>query len=788
MAECHDDGTLHRLARSGSGDSAVVLKPLYYSRYVGPVVAVLGIGIIAFIYNIDTLMGEARNDIGPKSMAVIATTVIIVLGLILLDARRKHARLEQQARRLSDMADRMATTVEALNEANAELRESEERYRGLVESQEEIIVRRDREGRVSFLNDAAADCFGVRREDVVGRPLEPEVDQADKVAAQQLRSKLLYPPFRVRYDQRVYTRDGWRWISWEDYAIRDDKGQVREIQSIGRDVTDRKLAEEHLKAARDEAQAANRAKSSFLATMSHEIRTPMNGIIGMTSLLLESELTPEQRDYALAVRDSGEALMALINDILDYSKIEAGRLELERRDFDLASTVERACELLAPRAHDKGIEIATYIDPAVPRALEGDPGRLRQVILNLAGNAIKFTDEGGVKVEVTLTSQSDEHVILLFEVVDTGIGIPAAAQAKLFEEFTQVDSSTTRRYGGTGLGLAISQRIVQHMNGEIGVESEEGRGSTFWFLAEFAMARDEQMAVPQAVSRADFAGGRAMVVDHNPVARETQEKALQTRNLQVEAFADVASATAALQGDSRHICVALIDFGVGAEAAVGLAHALRAAPGGHACRTMLTIRPAEQARLRDPSLSGFHGYLVRPIRGDALDRRLAATIQTSDIPATTKQTSAVAATESPPSESVDWQDESQAEILVAEDNPVNQMLAGALLRRLGYRYRVVANGAEAVQAVKESCFAMVLMDVHMPDVDGLDATREIRQLDGPGAGVPIVALTASAMEEDRRNCLSAGMNDYISKPIEKSELQRVLQQWAGSQPAMSANG
>ena len=757
-----------------------MLKPLYQSRYVGPLVALLGIGIIAFIYNVDTLMGEARNDIGPKSMAVIATTVIIVLGLILLDARRKHARLEQQARRLSEMADRMAVTVEALNETNAELRESEERYRGLVESQEELIVRRDREGRVSFMNDAVAECFGLRREDVIGRPLEPEVDQADLLAAQQLRGKLLHPPYRIRYDQRVYTRDGWRWISWEDYAIRDDRGQVREIQSIGRDITDRKLAEDNLKSARDEAQAANRAKSSFLATMSHEIRTPMNGIIGMTNLLIDSELTPEQTDYAMAVRDSGEALMALINDILDYSKIEAGRLELERRPFDLASTVERACELLAPRANDKGVEIATYIDPAVPRELIGDPGRLRQVILNLAGNAVKFTDSGGVEVNVTLTSESDRHAVLLFEVIDTGIGIPQSAQTSLFEEFTQVDSSTTRRYGGTGLGLAISQRIVQHMNGEIGVESEENQGSTFWFIAEFVKSD----AVAE-VDQTDLHGLRALVVETNPVARGVLLKQLQARNLEVSSYADAASARAALADGGPAFDVALIDFGLGAEESVAIAEMARKAANESDCRCLLTIRPAEQARLRDPALAGFAGYLVRPIRGAALDRWLLDKETGGTPDAVPDQTLG----QQPGQANADTSDaDSGPRILVAEDNPINQMLATALLRKLGYAYETVANGAEAVDAVGRQPFAMILMDVHMPEMDGLDATRQIRQRAGPESDIAIVALTANAMVEDRQRCLAAGMNDYISKPIEEPELIRVLQQWTDSKPALTAHG
>ena len=751
-----------------------MLRPLYHSRYIGPVVALLGIGVIAFIYNVDTLMGEARNDIGPKSLAVIAMTVIIVLGLILLDARRKHARLEQQARRLSEMADRMSVTVEALNETNAELRESEERYRGLVESQEELIVRRDRDGRVSFMNDAVAESFGLSREDTVGRPFEPEVDRADHEAAQKLRGKLLHPPYRIRYDQRVYTRDGWRWISWEDYAIRDDKGHVREIQSIGRDVTDRKLAEEHLKAARDEAQAANRAKSSFLATMSHEIRTPMNGVIGMTNLLLDSELTPEQRDYAMAVRDSGEALMSLINDILDFSKIEAGRLELDRRPFDLASTVERASELLAPRANDKNIEIGTFIDPEIPRELVGDPGRLRQVILNLAGNAIKFTDEGGVEINVSLTSDSEDRVVLLFEVIDTGIGIPKSSQAKLFEEFTQVDSSSTRRYGGTGLGLAISQRIVQNMNGEIGVESEEGAGSTFWFIAEFARA---EVAAP-ADDSTDFDGLRVLVVESNPVSRGVLCKLLRARHMTVESAAGEDEARQLLSAGNA-FDVALIDLGLGLDEALACRDAVRAAGPEGAGRCLLTIRPAEQAKLRDPELAGFDGYLVRPIRGDALERRLLAV---QELPRH-GQAAPDAAIAPDRSEAANQAGPDNPRILVAEDNQINQMLAAALLRKLDYEPTMVANGAEAVEAVNSGGFAMVLMDVHMPDVDGLEATLRIRHGEGPYAAIPIVALTANAMDEDRQRCLAAGMNDYISKPIDEAELTRVLKQWAGADAA-----
>ncbi|MBT5878879.1 MAG: hypothetical protein HOH46_07430 [Rhodospirillaceae bacterium] len=320
-----------------------------------------------------------------------------------------------------------------------------------------------------------------------GSHFTPDVHPEDSGVAEQLLPGLGVPPYNIRYDQRVLTREGWRWIAWVDYAIRDDREQTREIQSIGRDVTARKLAEEQLKSARDETEAANRAKSSFLATVSHEIRTPMNGILGMTRLLLETELTEQQYGYAGAVRDSGEALLAIINDILDYSKIEAGKLALQERPFNLVNTVEQACELLAARAVERDIAIGATFAANVPEFLYGDAGRLRQVILNLGGNAIKFTDQGGVMVAVSVTFESEAGVVVLFEVTDSGIGIEEDVQDSLFEEFSQVDSGSTRRYGGTGLGLAISQRIVQRMKGQIGVESTKGGGSVFWFMIDLAI-------------------------------------------------------------------------------------------------------------------------------------------------------------------------------------------------------------------------------------------------------------------------------------------------------------
>ena len=328
--------------------------------------ACIGIAVIVLLYNIDEIRGAPTKALGPKSVTAAAILIAAVLAIMVYDTRRKFTRLNNQAERVAEMADRLTVAMEALNDANADLRQSEERYRGLVETQDALIVRRTEEGRLTFVNSAFCDQFAMTALELEGSHFTPDVHPEDSGVAEQLLPGLGVPPYNIRYDQRVLTREGWRWIAWVDYAIRDDREQTREIQSIGRDVTARKLAEEQLKSARDETEAANRAKSSFLATVSHEIRTPMNGILGMTRLLLETELTEQQYGYAGAVRDSGEALLAIINDILDYSKIEAGKLALQERPFNLVNTVEQACELLAARAVERDIAIGATFAANVP--------------------------------------------------------------------------------------------------------------------------------------------------------------------------------------------------------------------------------------------------------------------------------------------------------------------------------------------------------------------------------------------------------------------------------------
>ncbi|MBT3535042.1 MAG: response regulator, partial [Rhodospirillaceae bacterium] len=649
-------------------------------------------------------------------------------------------------------------------------RQSEERYRGLVETQDALIVRRAADGRLSFVNNTYCEHFARDPSELEGSRFRPDVHPEDRAIAEELSVGLETPPYRIRYDQRVLTHDGWRWIAWVDYAIRDDRDQTLEIQSIGRDVTARKQAEELLKSARDDAEAANRAKSSFLATVSHEIRTPLNGILGMARLLLDTRLNEQQYGYADAVAQSGEALLAIINDILDFSKIEAGKLALQERPFNLINTVEQACELLAARAVERDIAIGATFTPEVPEFVYGDAGRLRQIILNLGGNSIKFTDKGGVMIAVSVTFESEGGVVLLFEVKDTGIGIEAALQEKLFEEFSQVDSGSTRRYGGTGLGLAISQRIVQRMKGQIGVESTPNEGSTFWFMIDLAL---DPAATDSALDPTSLAGLNVLLCDGNATSREIIRRSLAALGARVRDFSTAGETRAALdQAAARGetIDAALID-GILPEATITeLGAALRQSPAGRDCRLVLLLQVDQHTRLKPYRDNGFEFFLVRPIRrrtlvqvltgvhgeeGEWLDPRLPPAV----------------AEQGPEAE------QAPARVLLAEDNRINQMLVEALLSRSGLVAECVENGRQAVEAVQQGNYSLVLMDINMPLVDGLQATREIRALKDGKSSIPIIAMTASAMDEDRQRCAAAGMNGYISKPIEEEELLGLIAQW-----------
>ncbi len=638
--------------------------------------------------------------------------------------------------------------VEELSDRNWELREAEVRARSLLEAQGDLIVRRDASGRITYVNDAYCALAGKTRDALVGSAFQlPTLEQSE--------TAMLTDGTRA-YDQKI-AGAATRWIAWRDVTVRADSGT--EVQSVGRDVTDRADAERALAATRDQAQAANRAKSRFLAMVSHEIRTPLNGMLGMADLLLDTDLSPEQTTYAKAAKTSGETLLSLIEEILDFSKIEAGKLDLEARPFALCALVEGVVELLAPRAQAKGIEIASFVDERLPASVVGDPARLRQVLLNLAGNAIKFTETGGVAV---IAEPDEDSGNIRFVVRDTGIGLKREDRERVFLDFEQADGSSTRKFGGTGLGLAISKRIVERMDGRMSVESEPGQGASFCFSVPLMVAPE----APAQCVAPDLTNTAMLVVAEAEIESALLARRLSRWGAKTCAVRDERIATALLP--ERPWDAILVDRAAAEKMIAQGDVANLGVP-----RRIVLITPGERHELPALKQAGFTGYLVKPVRASSLAARLTADDSFESAPTEAASERDVAGDAAASGNGLS--------ILVAEDNEINALLARALLARLGHRPTIAADGLAAVESwlgarAAGSPYDLVLMDLQMPGIDGMEAARRIRaaESENDAPRTRMIALTANAQAEDREACLAAGMDGLLTKPLDRERLREVL--------------
>jgi two-component system, sensor histidine kinase and response regulator len=732
-----------------------------------------------------------------KQLQIVAVTLFLMLQFIwlifrgnlgtlrmLAEGANRFSQGDHAVRIQPEGAPEVGLAAEAFNNmANnienliASLGKSESKNKLLatiVEQSSEAIWTRDLSGVITSWNSGAAAMFGYQPAEAIGKVLSVSETAPEQ---EEARMRRLIAGDKFSYDARALTRGGSAIdIQVSVAPLLDDANLCIGSISVARDVTQHKRSEEALRLAREAAEAASHAKSSFLARMSHEIRTPMNGVLGMTELLLETGLSSTQRKYAETVQRSGQNLLGIINDLLDFSKIEAGKLELENLEMDLRRTVEDVVDLLAERAHVKGLELACSIPASLPIHVRGDSLRLGQVLTNLVGNAIKFTEEGAVVIRVSSLEETASRVNVRFEVSDTGVGITPEAQTRIFEEFSQADGSTTRKHGGSGLGLAISKQLVEMMGGQIHVESAVGAGSTFWFSVGFEkqekQVREELGNAPMGI----LTGVRALVVESNAIHGGILQAQMSNWGMTNRVAATPEQAVdLLLQAASRGAPydMAILDLGLPGIDGLQVARTIRSRP--EIAKVRLVMLTRRQADVRQAGSAGVDACLTKPVRQTVLYECLVNVMAGQP-----QDTAAMpAARESAPP----VQHGARGNILLVEDNLINQQVALGILQIQGYNVTVVNNGREALEAHAQGEFDLVLMDCHMPEMDGFEATRAIRSRERvSGKHLAIVALTANAMAQDREACLDAGMDDHLAKPFSMQTLQDMLNRWMPRHP------
>ena len=716
--------------------------------------------------------------------------VVAILGI----GNKTSDYTDRDVKTLSFLADAAWNIIEQ-KRMEETLQKNEQSLKTLLETIPIPVFYKDREGRYLGVNRAFEKLLGKSSEQMVGKSVF-ELNTPELARIYHARDlELVNNPGVQVYDAMIQDNQGVPHdVIFHKASLADSNGEVTGLVGAIQDITESKRAEEGLRNANahleeaiaqanymaKQADMANVAKSDFLANMSHEIRTPMNGVIGMTGLLLDTDLSDEQRRYAEVVRSSSESLLALLNDILDFSKIEARKLELELLNFDLRVMLDDLMQIMAMRAHEKGLELVCDIAHEVPGYLIGDPGRLRQILTNLIGNAVKFTSAGEIAMRVSLVSETTAEAVLRFSIKDTGIGISAENQSHLFEKFTQEDASTTRNYGGSGLGLAISKQLVELMGGEIGVVSEKGHGSEFWFTVR--LCRQDVKVQDRPLVPADIKQYHFLVVDDNATNREILMTQFRAWGVRAEEASDGPEALKALHlahesGDHFH--VAILDMQMPGMDGAELARTIKADKTIKDTILVLMTSLGQRGDAQAMKQLGFAAYLTKPVRQAALFGCLSAVL-----------TNAAKDQEEQPLVTRHVVNELQRvsmRILLAEDNITNQQVALGILKKLGFSADAVANGAEALKSLETLPYDLVLMDVQMPEMDGYEATRQIRNPQSAVANheIPIIAMTANAMKGDREKCLAAGMNDYLSKPVMPRELADVLDRWLPKKPALS---